>query len=75
MELPAYYTSEAARAPDAVLLHDNKPGNVEREVHHQFGDVGMVLPQPIWCVRSNSVAPRSTTRRSSRTQVLPSSIR
>jgi 4-hydroxybenzoyl-CoA reductase subunit alpha len=39
-ELPAYYTSEAARAPDAVLLHDNKPGNVEREVHHQFGDVG-----------------------------------
>ncbi len=37
--LPAYYTSEAARAPDAVLLHDNKPGNVEREVHHQFGDV------------------------------------
>jgi 4-hydroxybenzoyl-CoA reductase subunit alpha len=37
--LPAYYTSEAARAPDAVLLHDNKAGNVEREVHHQFGDV------------------------------------
>ena len=39
-ELPAYYTSESARASDAVLLHDNKPGNVEREVHHQFGDVG-----------------------------------
>jgi 4-hydroxybenzoyl-CoA reductase subunit alpha len=38
-ELPAYYTSDDARAPDAVLLHDNKPGNVEREVHHQFGDV------------------------------------
>ena len=38
-ELPAYYTSEAARAPDAVLLHDNKPGNIEREVHHEFGDV------------------------------------
>ncbi len=40
-ELPAYYTSEAARAPDAVLLHDNKPGNVERDVHHQFGDVDL----------------------------------
>jgi 4-hydroxybenzoyl-CoA reductase subunit alpha len=39
-KLPAYYTSEAARAPDAVLLHDNKPGNLEREVHHTFGDVG-----------------------------------
>ena len=38
-ELPAYYTSEAARAPGAVLLHDNKPGNLEREVHHEFGDV------------------------------------
>ena len=38
-ELPAYYTSADARAPGAVLLHDNKPGNVEREVHHEFGDV------------------------------------
>jgi 4-hydroxybenzoyl-CoA reductase subunit alpha len=37
-ELPAYYTSEDARAPGATLLHDNKPGNVEREVHHEFGD-------------------------------------
>jgi len=37
-ELPAYYTLEAARAPGAVLLHDNKPGNLEREVHHEFGD-------------------------------------
>ena len=38
-ELPAYYTAAAARAPNAVLLHDNKPGNLEREVHHRFGDV------------------------------------
>ena len=38
-QLPAYYSSENARAPDAVLLHDNKPGNLEREVHHTFGDV------------------------------------
>ncbi len=36
--LPAYYSSEEARAPGAVLLHDNKPGNLEREVHHEFGD-------------------------------------
>ena len=36
--LPAYYTSEEARAPGATLLHDNKPGNIEREVHHDFGD-------------------------------------
>ena len=38
-ELPAYYSSAAARAADAMLLHDNKPGNIEREVHHAFGDV------------------------------------
>lgn len=38
-ELPAYYTAEDARAPDAALLHDNKPGNVERAVHHTFGDL------------------------------------
>jgi 4-hydroxybenzoyl-CoA reductase subunit alpha len=37
--LPAYYTSADARAPGAVLLHDDKPGNLEREVHHAFGDV------------------------------------
>ena len=38
-ELPAYYTSTDARAADAVQLHTNKPGNVEREVHHEFGDL------------------------------------
>ncbi len=37
-ELPAYYTSAEARAPDATLLHQDKRGNLEREVHHEFGD-------------------------------------
>jgi 4-hydroxybenzoyl-CoA reductase subunit alpha len=37
--LPAYYRAADARAPDAVLLHDNRAGNVEREVDHAFGDV------------------------------------
>ncbi|MDE3244980.1 MAG: 4-hydroxybenzoyl-CoA reductase subunit alpha [Acidobacteriota bacterium] len=37
-ELPAYFNSADARLPDAVLLHDNKPGNIEREVHNEFGD-------------------------------------
>ncbi len=37
--LPACYTAKAARAPEAELLHDNKPGNLERDVHHTFGDV------------------------------------
>ncbi len=38
-ELPAYYTSAEARAPGATLLHANKPDNLEREVHHEFGDL------------------------------------
>ena len=37
--LPAYFDADAARAPDAVLLHDNKPGNLERRVEQDFGDV------------------------------------
>jgi 4-hydroxybenzoyl-CoA reductase subunit alpha len=38
-ELPAYFSAEAARAPGAVLLHDDRGGNVLREVHDEFGDV------------------------------------
>jgi 4-hydroxybenzoyl-CoA reductase subunit alpha len=38
-ELPACYTAEDARMPGAALLHDDKPGNLEREAHHEFGDV------------------------------------
>ena len=37
-ELPAYYTSDDSRKPGATLLHDNKAGNLEREVHNEFGD-------------------------------------
>jgi 4-hydroxybenzoyl-CoA reductase subunit alpha len=38
-ELPAYYTSQEACAPGAVLLHEGKAGNIEREVHHEFGEL------------------------------------
>ena len=38
-ELPALFTSAEARAQGAVLLHDNKPGNLERQVEQDFGDV------------------------------------
>ena len=37
--LPAYFEAAMARAADAVPLHDNKPGNIEREVDQSFGDV------------------------------------
>jgi 4-hydroxybenzoyl-CoA reductase subunit alpha len=38
-ELPGLFTSADARADGAVLLHDNKPGNLERKVEQDFGDV------------------------------------
>lgn len=38
-ELPAYYEAAKARQPGAVDLHDDRPGNLEREIHHEFGDV------------------------------------
>ena len=37
--LPAYFSAAAARAGDALRLHDDKPGNIERDVHFELGDV------------------------------------
>ena len=36
-ELPAYYTTKAALAPGAELLHEKKPGNIERDVLFELG--------------------------------------
>ena len=38
-ELPAYHTVAEALAPDAELLHENKPGNIEREADFELGEV------------------------------------
>jgi 4-hydroxybenzoyl-CoA reductase subunit alpha len=37
--LPAYFDAAGARASEAVLIHDNQPGNIARDVDHSFGDV------------------------------------
>ena len=36
--LPAVYTAKDARAAETPQLHEGKTGNIEREVHHEFGD-------------------------------------
>ncbi|MBK6714384.1 MAG: 4-hydroxybenzoyl-CoA reductase subunit alpha [Burkholderiales bacterium] len=36
--LPAYMTAKAAMKAGAVAIHDDKPDNVLREVHAEFGD-------------------------------------
>jgi 4-hydroxybenzoyl-CoA reductase subunit alpha len=38
-ELPAYFKAADALAPDAMPLHDKKPGNIERDVHFELGNV------------------------------------
>jgi 4-hydroxybenzoyl-CoA reductase subunit alpha len=37
--LPAYYTSADAIAEGALDLHDERPGNIEREVNYDLGEV------------------------------------
>ena len=36
-ELPAYYTTKDALTPGAALLHEKKPGNIERDVLFELG--------------------------------------
>ena len=38
-ELPAYFKAADAMAPDAVQLHEKKPGNLERDVEFELGNV------------------------------------
>jgi 4-hydroxybenzoyl-CoA reductase subunit alpha len=38
-ELPAYYSSGAALAEGAAVIHAHKPGNIERDVLFELGDV------------------------------------
>jgi 4-hydroxybenzoyl-CoA reductase subunit alpha len=38
-ELPAYFSAAAAKAPGAVQLLDNRPGNIERDVFFELGEV------------------------------------
>ncbi len=61
-ELPAYYTSEEARAPDAVQLHEERPGNLERDVHFELGDTeagfaeaDLVVEENYQCAEVNQV--------------------
>src|ERR1700729_3533659 len=36
--LPAYFDPEESMKATTDLIHDNKPGNLEKDYHHAFGD-------------------------------------
>jgi 4-hydroxybenzoyl-CoA reductase subunit alpha len=38
-ELPAYFTAKEALAPDAIAIHEHRPGNIERDVLFELGSV------------------------------------
>jgi len=38
-ELPTYFTIDQALKDDAVDLHEHRPGNIERDVFYELGDV------------------------------------
>ncbi|MCC6891035.1 MAG: 4-hydroxybenzoyl-CoA reductase subunit alpha [Hyphomicrobiales bacterium] len=42
-QLPTYVTAAAALAPGAVPLHAGKPGNLDREVFFELGDVAKAM--------------------------------
>jgi 4-hydroxybenzoyl-CoA reductase subunit alpha len=36
--LPAYFDPEESMKAESQFIHDNKPGNLEKDYHHAFGD-------------------------------------
>lgn len=38
--LPAYFDPEESMKAQADFIHENKPGNIEKDYHHVFGDPG-----------------------------------
>lgn len=44
-ELPAYFTAEEAMADGAVLIHEDRPDNLERTVFDEFGDTESAFAQ------------------------------
>lgn len=67
--LPAYLDASKAIDHPAVLIHEDKPNNIEREYHHHFGDVeegfrksDLVRTDSFYCPRVTHAAmePHST---------------
>ena len=58
--LPAYLTPAEARAQDALLLHEHRPKNIEREVDHEFGNVSEGWARSTTVVAAEFFAPEVT---------------
>ena len=59
-ELPAYFTAADALSPDAIQLHEKKPGNLERDVLFELGSVAEGFAAPVTPRRRRTVTSCST---------------
>ena len=62
-ELPAYFTVGRAMAPGAVQLHAKKPGNLERDVFFELGNVEQAFADADLVREAPTTAPRSARTR------------
>ena len=58
--LPSYSDPYSAMAEGAVLIQEHKPGNIEREVDHEFGDVEAAFAASAVVVEESFFAPEVT---------------
>jgi len=62
-ELPASYTTKDALAAGAALLHDKKPGNIERDVLFELGSTAQGFADADLVREGTSTAPKSARTR------------
>ena len=62
-ELPAHFTAKDALARGATLLHEKKPGNIERDVRSNSARPRKDSPMPTSCAKAPITAPKSARTR------------
>ncbi|MEW6731260.1 MAG: 4-hydroxybenzoyl-CoA reductase subunit alpha [Acidobacteriota bacterium] len=58
--LPAYLDAESAMAATDNFIHTDRPGNIEKEYHHQFGDIEQGFAEADLVLEDDFYAPRIT---------------
>src|SRR5436190_1051003 len=58
--LTAYLDPDTAMAATDNFIHDSRPGNIEKEYHHNFGDVEKGFAESDLVLEDNFFAPRIT---------------
>ena len=54
--LPAYFDPEESMKAQTDLIHHNKPGNLEKEYHHAFGDPEKGFAEAVYVAEARFIA-------------------